>query len=866
MTLVSAPAGYGKTTLVSHWLAGCDRANAWASLGEEDNALGDFLVYFLAAMRTMFPESMRRSLTLLRGDPPPSPKALGVALPNDLDDVDERFVLVLDGVEFLKDRSILDLLTTLLRHPPRSMTLVLVGRRDPFLPIASLRTAIRINEIRTRDLRFRVDETLALLEKGPKALARPEMAAAWTEATEGWITGLQLALGDTGGVPPPDEKSTALTRHVRQYLQYEILDRQPSRVRRFLLDASILDRLCAPLCDDLCAGGVWEGLEPGKEGSTLDWLRHQGVFLIPLDPEDRWFRFHGLVRDFLRARLEVETGPEDRMGLHSRASRWYAENGFVEDAVKHAVAAGDSATAEALVETNLHALMDAEEWDRIGTALGYLSPARVECRPELVLARAWMSFDGLRYDEADASLDGLEDLLESVSDPRLDTPSLRGGMQALRSSLSRVRGDALATVAEASQALERLHEDAPYQRGTALANLIWAHWRLGDRGSAKSLFGPLLADSTRRTVRIRTRILAGLCALHWEDGDLVGVDQAAARCLDLEASGGSREAAARAHLYRGLAHYQRNNLSAAERDLVAAQKQRHLPRGLPAMEAAHALALVYLAQGRHDEASVTGADPSEGGARAPAPGLAETHRCLRADLALRRGDVEEALELLESSDVGDDAPPMQATHRCLALVKACLAHGDPSHRLEAAEILGHLDAPSGPSQSVRLRMETLALQAVLFMEEGRRKEAKEYLRKSLALAAPGRFLRLYVDLGPPMANLLKPLARNEPDGGFVREILTAHFDASATLGGWSPGSASTPASTHDNAAELLTKKELETLGHLSEGLYNREIAERSFVTVETVKTHLKHIYRKLDVANRREAIMKAKALGLLPET
>jgi len=134
------------------------------------------------------------------------------------------------------------------------------------------------------------------------------------------------------------------------------------------------------------------------------------------------------------------------------------------------------------------------------------------------------------------------------------------------------------------------------------------------------------------------------------------------------------------------------------------------------------------------------------------------------------------------------------------------------------------------------------------------------------LAAPGRFLRLYVDLGPPMANLLKPLARNEPDGGFVREILTAHFDASATLGGWSPGSASTPASTHDNAAELLTKKELETLGHLSEGLYNREIAERSFVTVETVKTHLKHIYRKLDVANRREAIMKAKALGLLPET
>jgi len=866
MTLVSAPAGYGKTTLVSHWLAGCDRANAWASLGEEDNALGDFLVYFLAAMRTMFPESMRRSLTLLRGDPPPSPKALGVALPNDLDDVDERFVLVLDGVEFLKDRSILDLLTTLLRHPPRSMTLVLVGRRDPFLPIASLRTAIRINEIRTRDLRFRVDETLALLEKGPKALARPETAAAWTEATEGWITGLQLALGDTGGVPPPDEKSTALTRHVRQYLQYEILDRQPSRVRRFLLDASILDRLCAPLCDDLCAGGRWERLEPGKEGSTLDWLQHRGVFLIPLDPEDRWFRFHGLVRDFLRGRLEVETDPEDRMGLHSRASRWYGENGFVEDAVKHAVAAGDLATAEALVETSLYALMDAEEWDRIGTALGYLSPARVECRPALLLAKAWMSFDGLRYGEAEASLDGLEALLGSVSDPRVDAPPLRGGMQALRSSLSRARGDALATVSEASEALERLHEDAPYQRGTALVNLIWAHWRLGDRGSAKSLFGPLLADSTHQTVRIRTRILAGLCALHWEDGDLAGVDQAAARCLDLEASGGSREAAARAHLYRGFAQYQRNDLPAAERDLVAAQKRRHLLRHLPEIEASHALALVYMAQGRHDEARVTGTDPSECGAGAPAPGLAEAHRCLMADLALRRGEVEEALELLESSDVGDEAPPLLATHRRLILAKACLAQGDPSHRLEAAEILGHLDAPSGSSQGVRFRIETLALQAVLLMEEGRKKEAKECLRKSLVLAAPGRFLRVYVDLGPSMANLLKPLVRNDPDGGFVREILTAHFDASATHGGWGPGSASTPAWTQGNPAEPLTKKELETLRRLSEGLYNREIAERSFVTLETVKTHLKHIYRKLDVGNRREAIARAKSLGLFPGT
>ena len=342
LTLVSAPAGYGKSTLVSCWLDSCDSPSAWLSLDENDNDLRQFLSYFIAAVETIFPNAVSATNTLVDAPTLPPISTLVGSLANELDTIETDFILVLDDNHYLVEKSIHHFLNDLLRHPPRPMHLVLIGRRDPMLNIATLRARSQLAEIRIQDLRFTAGETATYLQQISKKQIDEDLAAAWSEKAEGWVTGLRLAAlsfqhrADFKTKLPELQGST---QYVTEYLFNEILSHQPPGIQDCLLKSSILDRFCAPLCDAIFSADVEPGNAQNGARQFIALLKNENLFLISLDAEDQWFRYHHLFKDLLNRQLRRHYPPNDIKMLHSQASEWFESKGLFTESIKHALLA-----------------------------------------------------------------------------------------------------------------------------------------------------------------------------------------------------------------------------------------------------------------------------------------------------------------------------------------------------------------------------------------------------------------------------------------------------------------------------------------------------------------------------------------------
>lgn len=857
--LIAAPAGYGKTTLASHWIQARGYTSAWVTLEDQDNGVAPFVINIAAAMGNAVPGGMPRTLGFLKQGFLPNSGALALAVLNDLNEIERPCVLVLDGVERLREPEVLDLLSILLRHPPPLLRLVLVGKRDPFVPIAKLRATMRVTELRAKDLRFTPEETMALLEEYGHLEASPETARAWTEATEGWITGLQLALTESDVGPEEEIAAHALTGHVREYLRTEILDRQPEPVRRFLLDIAILDRLCSPLCNALVEpdGGRHDEL---LRGDPVRHLRDWGVFLVPLDNTGEWYRLHKLVREFLVAERDIEYDRERDRELHRRAGCWFADHGHLEDAVRHAMFAGDGRAALALVEEGAEALMDRDQWDVLRRTLRLVPMEMLQRSSRGQIVRAWIAVregrhaEALRAAEHAESLEGRDE--ESVRDDEV-----RGAVRAIWSAVAEARGLTEYSTRWAREALKDLGTEPGFARGVATANLYSGLLVAGDTTEASALAAPFLETAGGSMPGARDRLLGLMCAVRWAAGDVEGLDAMTKECERLSEDGNLLRPMALAHLYRGLVDYEGNDLLGAEDHLRSALGMIGSLTVSEAMDVRYGLAHVYRAQGRHAMARrMAQAADQTVDSKQPLPDLWH-QTALKAELALAYGKPREALELVEP---WESSAPTWAGSRFsprILMARALLAEGDPDRMSRVRAILCELDDRGVYKRGVRFALEIHALRALLLATDRRMGPAIDQARRSLSLAESVGFVRWYIDMGPTMAEPLRALARSEPGNSFVRGVLNAYSEDALASGREEDGSVAS-VSTRGPLDEL-TPKESATLELLAQGLYNREIAERSFVSVETVKTHLKHIYRKLEVANRRQAVTRAKALGLL---
>jgi ATP/maltotriose-dependent transcriptional regulator MalT len=869
LLLVCTPVGFGKTTLVAGWAASAGWPVAWLSLDPEDNDPVRFWRYVVVALDRVRRGLGEHLLPLLSPPGVMSSQGIVTALVNHLQTAPDELALVLDDYHLVRSRSIHDSMAFLLGHLPSRLHVVITSRSDPPLPLARLRARGQLVELRAADLRFTPEEAAALLREVWRLQITPEAVAALATRTEGWAVGLQLAALSLRERPDPDAFLNAFTgthHYVLDYLSEEVLERQPDQVRTFLLETSILERLCGPLCDAVTGGS--------DSQDRLEALERANLFLIPLDEERRWWRFHHLFGDLLRARVQRAEGarlPE----RHRRAAAWCERHGLIDETIRHALAAGDEAWAARLVEEDLGETLRRGESVILDRRLSSLPDEVVRSRPRLCLAQAMLEWHRYRLDEVERRLQHVEEALKEQPDLReLEVPT-EGGMVAdpraaialLRAQVAGVRGDGERESQFARAALASMAEQEQGPRFWARWLLVAADWHRGRMGEAESGFAEMLAEGRAAP---DPQPLMTTCyplgAVQRARGELGAARRTFQEGLRFATEGGrfSPNLECEAHIGIAQVLYARNELDGALRHATeAVTLGRQVVESFLLALALDALAWIHQAMG-NAEATVEAMDEAYG----MLPGTAIARHIYpgegwRARLLLALGRVGEAARWTEERGLtADDAISYQRERDYTVLARVLLAGHEPVEALRLLERLDALAAAQGRTESL---IETRALRSLATQAAGDNQGALTALAEALSLAQPEGYVRVFADEGPPMAALLRSLIRTRQRGRAAAVSPAGRDHVNRVVAAFRPpaGRSATPAAGVSGLVEPLTRRELEVLGFVAAGRPNREIADELVVTLETVKKHLSHIFDKLGAANRSQAVARARELRLI---
>ena len=862
LILVAAPAGFGKSTLLSDWLDTCNHPSAWLSLDEHDNDLGLFLAYFVGAIQTIFPEALAETQTLLSGPTIPSVTILAGSLINELDELGRDFVLVLDDYHTVHEQSIRELLAALLQHPPKGLHLVITTRQDPRLSLAVLRARAQLTEIRGQDLRFTLPEIVAFVAQTLGTALADDAIATLAVRTEGWAAGLRMAtltLRHGGDITEHIAGLHAENRYVMDYLTGEVLSHVSPTIESFLYKTCILDRLCAPLCAEVI-GLEYDECQPQ---GCLDWLERNGVFTQSLDTKGQWYRYHSVFQELLRAQLMRHSGAEEVAVLHLRASQWFARNGFIDEALGHALAGQDTAAAVRLVAQHRHALMNDEQWQRLERWLALFPAETVAEQVELLLTKAWLTdLDMASTDHLAETLDRAESLIARMANPAEHVRHLTGEIAALRVKMAVWSGQDLERLqALALYALENTPKSWYLVRAVVWVRVAIFHQLDGRLDRAYAALNEGAREDTPEVGPVRARIRGSGCFIHWMAGNLPALQQTATHMLEVARSPGLGDSYSWAHHFLSMVAYQRNDLMVAEQHARPAEELRYAGVMVPGFQSTLLRALIHQARGQPEQARQVADEARRYLSEIRRERLMPFAEAFQAELALRQGDL--AATDVWATGTGRALPltVMSLFYQPqLALPKILLAQNTPTSRREAAEALSRLYDFVTRTHNTRFTIEVLALQALLQDAEGDQRAALALLGQALLLAEPGGFIRLFADLGPRMEGLL---ARLEPTGvapEYAGRILQA-------FGGSAPAIPNQSAAVSDmgrtELVEPLSEREREILALLAQRLTDKEIAQALTISLLTVKKHAGNIYQKLQVSGRREAVAKAHLLGLL---
>ena len=848
LTLISAPAGFGKTTLLSAWLARCERPVAWLSLDERDNDPARFLTYLVAAVQTTAPTLGKGVLRALHSPQPPSTEALLTVLLNEITTIDAPFVLVLDDFHVLEAQAVDQALSYLIEHLPPQIHLVIATREDPSLPLARLRARGDLTELRAADLRFIPAEAAEFLTQVMGLSLSVEDIAALETRTEGWIAGLQLAALSLRGVPDATsfiQSFTGSHQFVLDYLVEEVLEHQPEHIQTFLLRTSILERLCGPLCEAVV-------LDPTGSGQAiLEWLDHANLFLVPLDHERQWYRYHHLFAELLRQRLHQSTaaateGTESLLNtLHLRASIWYEEYGLDLEAFQHAAAANDVERAARLMMEGkgipMHhrgAMTAILDW------AASLPKSVLDARPAL-LARYASGLLVLGQTTGVAEMLHAAEVALQRAEPDDRTQDLIGQIATARATLATHQLQIDAMLAQSRRALEYLHPKNLIFRSTAYCMQGSAYLLQGDRSAARQSYTEAIALSQVSGNIFFTLIAtSGLGTVQEAETQLHQAAQTYQRVLQL-AGDMPLPMIYEAHLGLARILYEWNDLEAAEQH---GQQSLHLARQFESnvdrfVACEVFLARLKLAQGDGAGASATLAEASRSARQHNFVHLLPEVAAAQVLTFLRQGRLSAAAHLAETHDL----PLSQA--------RVLLAEGNPPAALAVlVRWRRQVEARGWTDEQLKV----LVLQAVVLQVNGDQVQAVQLLFDALALAEPEGFIRLFIDEGRPMAHLLSVAAAQGRTPDYIGKLLAA-FEAEKQR---HEATASQP-STAQALIEPLSRRELEVLRLIAQGLSNQEISERLVLALETVKGHNKKIFGKLQVQRRTEAVARAREFGLL---
>ncbi len=865
LTLISAPAGYGKSTLISCWLETVDCPTAWVSLDERDNQLGSFLGYFLAAVENIFPNAVEETQSFLLAASQPSISAIANTLINELNQIEPPFILVLDDYHLIETQAIHDLLNDLLLYPPENLHLVLGTRMDPLLPLATLRANNQMTEVRIPDLRFNQEETRLLFQSMLGASIDANLVSEMDVQAEGWVTGLRLAalaMQNRIGRNSFPGKLSSSNQYVAEYLVAEILAKQAVTISDCMLKTSILERFSADLCEVVCSPRKEpSGNEPMqsdyvKSGDFkgerfMEWLQASNLFVIRLDDQHEWYRYHHLFREFLQQELVRKFGEEEIQQLHALAGDWYAQNGWVDEALYHLMEANETHAAIVLVARHRYQMMNETQWPRLESLLNQFPPEVVETSAELWMLKTWLVYHRGQWPQLPALLQHLAGIM--TQQPEQETGnSLAGEISSLRGLVAYHHGDIEGTISHTRQALELTPPELWIVRVFARIYLGGGLLLKGDISAGYQAFYSAFDKEEVQSKPFKGAVLMGACYFHWITGDLKGMEQAAKQAIVLCQASDFHQILGQSHYHLGCIRYQQNDLAAAEQLFAWVVERPYQNYGTCYVSSVCGLAMTYLAQEKETEAheivETAIAFLLETGNTSMLPIIL----ALQAEVALRQGRLPAASQWADKLDpVLQPMPWFLSPH--LTLIRVWLAQNTPLNQAKATGLLSQLEAYLASIHNTRFLIETLALQALSAAATGDHPAAMVALEKSLRLAQPGGFIRVFVDLGSQMAHLLSRLKVEKGLQAYAGQIRSTFPESQATGA----------TANQDELPDPLTNRELQILELLSRRLTNKEIAAQLVIEPGTVKGHTIKIYQKLNVKSRHQAVEKAISLRIL---
>ncbi len=841
LTLVSAPAGFGKTTLLSAWAAQCTLPTAWLTVDEDDNDPACFQRYLMAAAKQVGIQSRSEKAdeTAIR----PGMEVWLADFINQAAGNRQDFLLVLDDMHLLTSQPVHAALAFLLEHLPDNLHLVLASRADPPLPLARLRARGQLAEIRLADLRFTAEEASTFLNQAMRLGLTAEDISALVMRTEGWIAGLQMAAISLQSHPDATSFIQAFTgsnRYILDYLMEEVLQRQTPEVQDFLLKTSILEQMCGSLCE-----AILPGLESGQGQITLERLEHANLFVLPLDDQRDWYRYHRLFADLLQRQLQQALTSEVQ-NLHRSASQWFEGQGLVGEAIEHSLKAHDFERAAGLIEATANTMLMTSQTATLRRWVQALPAESLPARPHLHIYYACtLLLEGQVLDETERQLQTI------IAAGNL----LPAHLAPLKAYLALYLGLMPEAVRLSRQALEELPAEDRFLRSVAEWIINIASIYSGDRNAALPVLEQVIQMSQRAgNVMLAVMSVTNLADTYLSKGDLNLAKQSYQRALEMavDLRGKPLPVSGLPLARLGEIAREHNNLDEAETLLNEGIRRMKPWNNIAANYGLVSLALIQQARGNTQIATEIIQKAIERASQTEATQLDDLLvRLIQSRLWLMQGDLTRVRDWLaqpESDVKFGDLEPHMRMHAHIQRARALITLGRAQEALPFLEALPPALEKAGRKRRI---MEVLNLTALAYAALGEQTRALDALEQSLAIAEAGGFVRTVLDEGAAMLHLLEQSAK--------RGNVYAHRLLEADRVIKTPGVNSVGRSF---GKEVLSQRELDVLKLVAAGLSNQEIAERLFVTLRTVKFHTSNILAKLGVKNRIQAVARARELGL----
>jgi LuxR family transcriptional regulator, maltose regulon positive regulatory protein len=873
LILVCAPAGYGKTTLISSWIENIPVGDkqrsvsmpaAWLSLDEHDSDVMIFLHYLIGALRTIFNGACPKTLDLILSTQQPSLGEISTSIVNEINQLPEAFILVLDDYQTIQGQVIHDLLDDLLLHSSPIFHLVLISRSDPPLSLARLRANGMLTEIRSRDLRFEKEEAITYLNDTLEITLRDSVIAQLEERLEGWIAGLRLATlslrteGDVNAMAGLDSNTT-------DYLVDEVLARQLPAIQTFLLKSSILDRFSASVCEAI----IGEIDVAWNVRACLDWIERSELFITPLDNRREWYRYHQLFQELLQQRLFAELTPAQVNELHRLASVWFEEHGMLDEALHHAMAANDLELAARQMSSGLRDMLNIEDRQTLERWLRLLPEEMIQRSPGLLMIRVWALEFSWRLELQAQVLQQVQVLLDSVVSSSLQTNDLQilyAQIFVIRSQQMYFSNQVLQGIDFCRQALAVLPLSWTFVRGGAMFYLGLCMQANGQAQEAEQLLLYEYESYDDKNNAYALLLLESLCFIYLNTGQLEQTRKIAQILLQSATRSGVAIRKNWGDWFLGMVCYHRNELDAATQYFSQIVEHRYSAQITTYRDAIACLALIHQIKGESTEAwqlveSISQFDLEQKGSEDPRT------RSLRARLMLMQGDLEGAGQWADSfNDLPPDQTLLWLEEPPVTRVHILLGRGTDVDIRSALQILDILGEIVDRTHKTRYKIVILALRALALDALGRASEAENELQHALELAQPRGFIRVFIDLGSQIQAILNRLEGHSSNHAYIRRILSTFMDEQRkrNIDHGSMLAVSGTAQILSTLAEPLTAREMDVLRLLREPISNKEIARRLYLSPSTVKRHTINLYGKLGVHSRMEAVDLATALRILP--